>query len=75
MRISLLLTLVFQAAAISAPPEPPAKKELFARESWYKDQPGKEKAFVGVLERVKGKGGIGFGRFNPYRLVITRDKK
>src|SRR5262249_36120052 len=47
------------------------KKELFAGEDWYKSQKGEEQTFVGVLQRVdRGKGVVGFGRFNPYRLVM-----
>jgi hypothetical protein len=53
--------------------EPPQKKELFAQEDWYKSQPGKEQTFVGVVQKAAG-GGIGFGRFNPYRLVMTAGK-
>ena len=59
------------AAAADPPPakEPPAKKELFAKEDWYKGQPGKEQDFVGVLRYApRGKGAVGFGRFNPFRL-------
>ena len=42
-------------------------KDLFAKEDWYKGQPGKEQTFEGVLQRAR-RGGAGFGRFNPYRL-------
>ena len=68
---TLLVALAFAGAADA--PEgkgaPPAKKELFAKEGWYKDQKGKEQDFVGVLRYLKP-GGIGFGRFNPYRLEM-----
>jgi hypothetical protein len=69
MRSLVLLGLLAGFAA--AAEEPPAKKELFAKEEWYKGQRGKEQDFVGVLEKAAGGGGIGFGRFNPYRLVMT----
>ncbi len=52
------------------------KKELFANESWYRDQKGEERGFVGVLRRVdRGKGIVGFGRFNPYRLEMAEKGK
>ncbi len=59
------------------PPEisSPKKKELFAGEKWYKSQPGKEEPFVGVLKHVQRAGQFGFGRFNPYRLVIKKAGK
>jgi hypothetical protein len=75
MLAALLLAL---AGAVAEPPakEPAAKLELFAKEDWYKEQKGKEEDFVGVLEKVKGGGDFGFGRFNPYRLVMADgDKK
>jgi hypothetical protein len=74
MLATLVLTLAVSAA------EPPAKEsaaklELFSKEDWYKEQKGKEEDFVGVLDKVK-RDGVGFGRFNPYRLVMTDgDKK
>jgi hypothetical protein len=48
----------------------PAEKELFAKESWYKDRPEKEQEFAGVLKRVQRKGDFGFARFNPFRLEM-----
>ncbi len=58
-----------QTPGAGPPDQVPQKKELFANEEWYQGQQGKEQAFVGVLERIQ-RGGIGFGRFNPYRLVM-----
>jgi hypothetical protein len=77
MRGLLLLGLLAGAAvaAEEKKDDPPAKKELFAKEDWYKGQQGKEQDFVGVLQKEKGGGDIGFGRFNPYRLEMTIDGK
>src|SRR5690349_18758279 len=71
MMAALVLAL---AVGYADPPakEPAPKLELFAKEDWYKKQDGKEQDFVGVLEKVKG-GGVGFGRMNPYRLVMAKD--
>jgi hypothetical protein len=75
----LMLTALAQTAAApqdqAKKDEPPLKKELFAKEDFYKNEKAKEEDFVGVLEKVKGGGGIGFQRFNPYRLVMTADGK
>ncbi len=77
----VLLVLVLSALALSFPNQIvhaqklKKQKVLFENEDWYKRQKGKEKSFVGILSRVKGGGGIGFGRFNPYRLTITTKKK
>jgi hypothetical protein len=76
MRSVAVLGLLFAWTVAVASEKPtgdnlPARKVLFAQEEWYRTQPGKEQDFVGVLEKVKGAGGIGFGRFNPYRLVMT----
>ena len=49
--------------------------ELFGKEAWYKEQAGKEQDFVGVLKKSDRKGGIGFGRFNPYSLEMEKDKR
>jgi hypothetical protein len=74
MLAALVLTLAVGAAEPPAK-EPAAKLELFAKEDWYKEQKGKEEDFVGVLEKVK-RDGVGFGRFNPYRLLMADgDKK
>jgi hypothetical protein len=73
---TILLFSVLNAIGLISPTSQPdaAKKELFAKEAWYKSQDGKEQTFVGVVHEVKG-GGIGFGRFNPYRLEMTVDGK
>jgi hypothetical protein len=74
MLAALVLTLTVGAAEPPAK-EPAPKLELFAKEDWYKEQKGKEEDFVGVLEKVK-RDGVGFGRFNPYRLLMADgDKK
>jgi len=53
----------------------PAEKELFAKESWYKDRPEKEQDFAGVLKRVQRKGDFGFARFNPFRLEMKEGSR
>src|SRR4051794_11499507 len=67
-----ILAVLALSAAAQGPTkgEPPAKRELFAKEDWYKDEKGKEQPFVGVIKMEKG-GGVGIGRFNPYRLNMT----
>lgn len=53
----------------------PAKKELFAKEDWYRSEKGKEQDFVGILKySPRAKGVVGFGRFNPYQLLLTPAK-
>jgi len=74
MRTVLILALCAPFAAAAPAPEgkddPSAKKELFAKEDWYKDQKGDEETFVGEMQRKKGGGGIGIvQRFNPYQLL------
>jgi hypothetical protein len=81
--LALMLTVLTGLAAGDPAPgggpkdKAPLKKELFANEDWYRSQKGAEQSFVGVLQRVeRGKGGVGFGRFNPYRLLMdARGKK
>jgi hypothetical protein len=72
--LTLVLTVLTGLAAGQAQPaqgQAPLKKELFASEGWYKSQKGEEQEFVGVLRRVdRGKGVVGIGRFNPYRLEM-----
>jgi hypothetical protein len=70
--LSVMLLSLTVAVAEQPVKEPPAKLELFAAEDWYRGQKGKEEEFVGVLERVK-EGGVGFGRFNPYRLRMEKE--
>jgi hypothetical protein len=55
--------------------EPPAKKDLFSKEDWYTGQEGKEQEFVGVLKKIDRKGGVGFGRDNPYYLEMEKGKR
>jgi hypothetical protein len=73
-----MLSALLLALLPAFPPEakePPAKKELFAKEEWYRTQAGKEESFIGVLQKLERKGGlVGFGRFNPYRLVMDEGK-
>jgi hypothetical protein len=75
MRTVLVLALCAPFAAAAPAPEgkddpPAAKKELFGKEDWYKDQKGKEETFSGTLQKKKDAGGIGVvQRFNPYQLV------
>jgi hypothetical protein len=52
-----------------------AALELFAREDFYKNLPSQEQTFVGKLTRVEKEGQVGFGRFNPYRLVMKDDTR
>src|SRR5262245_36623897 len=72
-----LFLLAVLANASSAPQDqpkkddPPARKELFAKEDFYLNTKAREEDFVGVLEKEKGGGGVGFNRFNPFRLVMT----
>jgi hypothetical protein len=70
--LALCTPFAVAAPAPDVKDDPPAKKELFAKEDWYKDQKGKEATFEGVLQKKKGGGGIGVvQRFNPYQLVTT----
>src|SRR3954471_1698778 len=77
MLATLLLTLLVPVTQDKKPDatkdDPPAKKDLFAKEEWYQKAEGKEQDFVGVLEKSKDAGKIGFGRMNPYRLVMKGD--
>src|SRR5262249_33217541 len=77
MTTALLLALFVGAAEDPKPAdkEPPAKLGRVAKEDFYKTQGGKEEDFVGVVQKVKGGGGVGFGRFNPYRLEMKKDGK
>lgn len=55
-------------------PEGPEPVELFAAEAWYKDQAGKEQDFTGLVVEFGRAGRVGFGRNNPYRLLVEGDK-
>lgn len=69
-----LVMLALLNPVVHADKDEPAGKELFAKEDWYKDQAGKEEEFTGELSKEKA-GGIGFGRFNPYRLTVKDGKR
>src|SRR3954470_8946482 len=69
----MIVTLALSAALLTPAADPPASKELFAKEAWYKEQNGKEQGFVGVLQYTPRKD-AGTGRFNAYRLEMG-DKK
>jgi hypothetical protein len=76
MRALLVLTFCISIGAATPAPadkdETPAKKELFGKEEWYKEQKGDEAAVTGALHKGKGGGGVGIvQRFNPYYLVST----
>src|SRR5262245_6683305 len=75
-----MLTTVFLALTWAAPaaPEPakkddpPAKKDLFSKEKWYKDQKGKEQVFEGVLRyKPLPKDTAIIGRHNAFTLEMT----
>ena len=71
----MIVTLALSAALLTPAADPPASKELFAKETWYKDQKGKEQTFIGVLQYTpRAKDAVGFGRYNAYRLEMG-DKK
>ncbi len=59
------------AALCSLAAEPPAAKELFAKEKWYKDTEKAEQTFEGVLRKIEGPMATS-GRWNPVRLVISK---
>ena len=70
-----MFTPVVLSCMLVAFADPPARKELFAREDWYQNEKGKEQDFVGVLKYTpRAKGVVGFGRFNPYKLEFTAEK-
>ena len=73
MSALLVAVLLVSCAAFPDPDaHPPARRELFAAEPWYKGMEGKEQTFIGTLSRVdRGKDVVGFGRFNPYRLKLA----
>ncbi len=54
---------------------PPHEVELFGKEAWYKEAKGDVQNFTGVLKKSeRGKGVVGFGRFNPFRLEMDGGK-
>lgn len=68
----MILTLALSASLLTPAADPPASKELFAKEAWYKDEKGKEGTFTGVLQEAPRAKGT--GRANTYRLEMG-DKK
>ncbi len=73
IRISIVLAaLLFTYPVLADQPE---EIELFAKEDWYKGQDGKEGLFEGELQAIDPKGKVGFGRFNPYRLVMAKQSR
>lgn len=81
--LTTLLAIGITILAVTVPPvedagaeKKPEKKKLFADERWYKAQDGKEQPYIGVLQKIdRGAGVVGFGRFNPYRLVMEQKGK
>lgn len=61
---ALVLSTILPGVALAAEPPQPAGDEvqcdggtaLFAKEKWYQNQPGKERVFVGELERIPNAG-------------------
>lgn len=71
----MIYTVAVSAALLTPAADPPASKELFAKEAWYKDDKGKEQTFTGVLQYTpREKDAAGTGRYNAYRLEMG-DKK
>ena len=71
----MIVTLAVAASLLTPAADPPASKELFGKEAWYKDQKGKEQPFIGVLQLTpQAKGETGTGRNNAFRLEMG-DKK
>lgn len=53
-----------------------AKVRIFAAEEFYKNQPGAEKEWVGVLKKIdRGDDVVGIGRFNPFWLDMGKDRR
>lgn len=65
----ILLTLALSADDAAKKADPPAKKELFAKEDWYTESTAKEEEFKGTL-RYKPRDTVSFGRYNPFTLEI-----
>jgi hypothetical protein len=56
--------------------DPPAKKELFAAQPWYKEQAGKEQTFTGQLVYKPLPAGTGvLGRYNAFTLEAASGRK
>jgi hypothetical protein len=61
---------------LAAAADPPAMKELFAKEGWYKEQAGKEASFTGKLLYKPLPEGIGIiGRHNAFSLEVEEKGK
>lgn len=72
---TVIFTLAVSASILAPAADPPASKELFAKEAWYRDEKAKEQTFTGVLQYTpRAKEVVGTGRFNAYRLEMG-DKK
>src|SRR3954470_20076373 len=69
----LAAVMVMLTTSAADPGVVPAKRDLFGAESWYQGQPGQEQTFVGILHRAGRGGQVGFGRFNPYRLLMGNE--
>jgi PrcB C-terminal len=81
-----MLATLTAALLLGAPPIPEPVRadkdapagilELFAKESWYKDQKGDETEFVGVLSKIPNSPKpVSFGRINPFRLTMSGEGK
>lgn len=71
----LFLTLAVSLFGADQGAGPPQELELFAKEAWYKDTKGEVQNFTGVLKKTeRGKGIVGFGRSNPFRLEMDGGK-
>src|SRR5690242_6314209 len=75
MMTSMLVMLALNAAPFADTKEEMTERELFAKEDWYKNEKGKEETFVGTLEKVDQGGGVGIGRFNPFRLKMEKETR
>ena len=71
----MIYAVAVSAALLTPAADPPASKDLFAKEAWYKDDKGKEQTFTGVLQYTpREKDAVGTGRYNAFRLEMG-DKK
>jgi hypothetical protein len=71
----MIVTLAVAASLLTPAADPPASKELFAKEVWYKEEKAKEQTFTGVLQYVpRAKDAVGLWRYNAFRLEMG-DKK
>lgn len=74
MFLSVTLLVALHAVPDDKPKDAPASRELFAGEDWYKNEKGKEQEFIGTLSKIE-QGGVGIGRFNPYRLKMEKETR